>query len=185
MRRAKLGDVYSVKVPNGYKIYQWAYTIPKKGDFIRVFDGLYAEVPDNIEQIVRGPHSYIIPCYTKKMYKVGLSQLIGNYEVPKEYPFPEYKLWFWQDKKTNKVFAIEVMGVSSDYFETYRVNKMSELPLKHRNETLINCYSGVPVILYWFDVNFNLSNLDLFTPKGDSEIAYKKYIDMVEAADRK
>ena len=40
MRRAKLGDVYCIKVPNGYKIYQWAYSSKKRGDYIRVFDGL-------------------------------------------------------------------------------------------------------------------------------------------------
>ena len=34
MRRAKLGDVYCVKLPNGYKLYQWAYSIPQKGDYM-------------------------------------------------------------------------------------------------------------------------------------------------------
>ena len=46
MRRAKLGDVFAVKVPNGYKIVQWAYRIEKFGNYIRVFDGLYDTLPD-------------------------------------------------------------------------------------------------------------------------------------------
>ncbi|MBR6646576.1 MAG: hypothetical protein IKL09_03575 [Clostridia bacterium] len=70
MKRAKVGDVYYVKVPNGYKIYQWAYSIPKQGDYIRVFEGLYADVPNEIEEIVQGPHSYIIPSYTKKCIRL-------------------------------------------------------------------------------------------------------------------
>ena len=186
MKRAKLGDVYFVKVPNGYKIYQWAYSIPKKGDYIRVFEGLYTELPSEIEQIVQGPHSYIIPCYTKKMYQVGISQLIGNYKVPEEYPFPQNMLWFWQDEKTNKTFGIEVMNVFStrEYCETFDVDRMSKLPLKHQNETLINARVGVPRILYLFDVDFDLTKLNLFSPIGDPEIVLKKYIDIVDAAER-
>lgn len=184
MRRAKLGDVYYVKVPNGYKIYQWAYSIPKLGDHIRVFEGLYIDVPSDIEKIVRGPHSYIIPCYTKKMYQIGISQLIGNYQVPEEYPFPKNMLWFWQDEKTNKITAIEVMDAFStrEYCETFDVSKMSKLPLKHREEKLINAYVGVPYILYLFDVDFDLTKLELFSPMGDPEIVLKKYIDMVNTA---
>ncbi len=186
MRRAKLGDVYWVKVPNGYKIYQWAYSIPKKGDYIRVFEGLYATIPVEIEEIVQGPHSYIIPCFTKKMYQIGISQLIGNYKVPEEYPFPKNMLWFWQDEKTNKPFAIEVMDVFStrEYCETFEVDRMSKLPLKHQGEKLINARVGVPYILYLFDVNFNLSKLEFFSPKGVPEIALKKYIDIVDSAKR-
>ena len=184
MRRAKLGDVYYVKVPNGYKIYQWAYSIPKKGDYIRVFEGLYAAVPDEIETIVQGEHSYIIPCYTKKMYQIGISQLIGNYKIPEEYPFPKNMIWFWQDEKTNKIFTIEVMDVFhiSDYYQSFDVDSISKLPLQHRGEKLINARVGVPRILYLFDVDFNLSKLDVFSPKGDPDIALKRYIDMVNAA---
>ena len=50
MRRAKLGDVFAVKVPNGYKIVQWAYHIKKFGRFIRVFDGLYEKIPEKSTQ---------------------------------------------------------------------------------------------------------------------------------------
>ena len=184
MKRAKIGDVYFVKVSKGYKLYQWAYTIPQKGDYIRVFEGIYKMIPCEIEKIVQGPHAYIIPCFTKKMYQVGISHLIGNYEVPKEYPFPKNMLWFWQDEATNKTFAIEVMDVFStrEYCETFKVDKMSKLPPQHRGEKLINSRVGVPYMLYLFDVDFDLSKLDLFSPKGDPEIALKKYIDIVNAA---
>ena len=64
MRRAKLGDVYYFKVPNGYKVVQWAYSIPKDGDYLRVFNGLYKSVPDDITSIVGNPHSYINSRYS-------------------------------------------------------------------------------------------------------------------------
>ena len=184
MKRAKVGDVYFVKVSKGYKLYQWAYSIPKKGDYIRVFEGIYATLPSEIEKIVQGPHAYIIPCFTKKMYQVGISHLIGNYEVPEAYPFPKNMLWFWQDEETNKTFAIEVMDVFStrEYCETFNVDRMSKLPPQHRGEKLINARVGVPYMLYLFDVDFDLSKLDLFSPKGDPEIALKKYIDIVNVA---
>ena len=94
MRRAKLGDVYYIKLPNGYKIYQWAYDHHHKGTYVRVFDGLYPTIPVNIEEIVSGPHSYVLTFDTKRSYSLGLSILIGNYPVPEEYPIPEKSVDF-------------------------------------------------------------------------------------------
>ena len=118
------------------------------------------------------------------MYQIGISKLIGNYKIPEEYPFPENMLWFWRDAKTKKTTAIEVMNVFStfDYCETFDVSRMSDLPPKHQGEKLINAHVGVPYLLYLFDVDFDLTKLDLFSPIGDPEIALKKYIDIVDAA---
>ena len=78
MKRTKIGDVYAIKLMNGYKLYQWAYTIPRKGKFMRVFDGLFDNIPNNIEDLVNNPHSYIIEFDAPRAYRVGLAQLAGN-----------------------------------------------------------------------------------------------------------
>ncbi|MBR6646575.1 MAG: hypothetical protein IKL09_03570 [Clostridia bacterium] len=110
--------------------------------------------------------------------------MIGNYKIPEEYPFPENMLWFWRDAKTKKTTAIEVMNVFStfDYCETFDVSRMSDLPPKHQGEKLINAHVGVPYLLYLFDVDFDLSKLDIFSPPGDHEVVMKEYIDMVNEA---
>lgn len=74
MPRAKLGDVYACKVLKGYKIIQWAYYIERYGRFIRVFDGLYDTIPENIAQIVAGEHSYITDLFVGRAYRIGLLQ---------------------------------------------------------------------------------------------------------------
>ena len=112
MKRARLGDVYYIKVPNGNKLYQWAYSIPRKGDFIRVFDGLYSSIPDNLLDIVAGSHSYIISFDTKRAYRVGLAQLLGNFPVPEEYPFPDFKLAL-HPGGSKRIGAINVQPTSS------------------------------------------------------------------------
>ena len=92
MKRAKLGDLYCMKVPNGYKIYQWAYQIPNDGSYIRVFPHLYEKIPDNLSGIVGSEHSYIIGFAAAKAYRKNLSELLGNFAVPLQYPFPQYSL---------------------------------------------------------------------------------------------
>ena len=168
MKRAKLGDVYWVKVPNGYKIYQWAYSIPRKGDYIRVFDGLYDSIPTEITAIVAGPHSYIIPFYSSKAYRIGLAHLIGNYPVPAEYPFPEFQISFCRD--VTGIYKIEVMrtnfipGNAEDAFQVFKVSRMADLPPIYQKLTLLNSCVTPNWLLYLFDINFSLSALETFYP---------------------
>ena len=113
MRRAVIGDVYCIKVPNGYKIFQWAYKIPRSGNYIRVFEGLYDSIPSNIEQIAAGPHSYMIWFNAGRAYRCGLATFLGNYPVPPEYPFPQFAIQFWQNSKGEifAIWAVPLLGV--------------------------------------------------------------------------
>lgn len=179
MKRPKIGDLYYVEVPNGYKLYQWAYTIPRWGDYIRVFDGLYSELPNNIDQIAAGPHSYILPFATKRLYRIGIAKLIGNYPVPEEYPFPEHHVHFDFHPESKKIIGMDVSGVFSirdGNWGYYEVNQMKDLPCKYQNIKLINSRIGPEWLLYLFDVDFNLSFPERFSPPGqDHELALAKY----------
>lgn len=188
MRRAKIGDVYAVKVPNGYKIIQWAYHIKKYGTFIRVFSGLYDIIPENIYEIVNGQHSYIVDLYVSRAYRLGLLNWIGNYPVPEKYPFPEKQIEFLFNLNGIYGFRIEERDSAScfmHYSDTI-VTTIDVLPEQYRDvKRLAHCVSP-DWLLYLFDNNFSLHNLDVFRPWlhwGDNwQEKYHVYVDMVSNA---
>ena len=193
MRRGKLGDVYAVKVPNGYKLYQWAYHIPNDGDYIRVFDGLYATIPENIAQIVEGPHSYITSFLSNRAYRVGLAQFVGNWPVPREYPFPEFMISFWPNQDSTKVSSIWVMcsfpvatKLNVKPIQRFNVSNMRDLPDEYQQLTLLNDSVTPAWLFFLFDYNFTLANPERFWPRNvlgdDWETKMQVYLDMVENA---
>ena len=188
MQRAKLGDVYYIKLPNGYKLYQWAYRIPKWGDYIRVFEGLYDAIPDDVSAIVAGPHSYVIGFFASRAYRIGLAQLIGNYPVPEEYPFPDFRLKFWMNQN-QEIISIwitpngnhPIVGSNIMHFP---VSSMCELPEEYRNLKLLSSVVTPDWLLYLFDYNFNLSDLRRYYPEvvlgekwKDKLSEYRKMVD--------
>lgn len=186
MRRSKIGDVYFIRLPNGIKIFQRAYDIPRIGRFIRVFGGLFNTIPDNIERIISGPHSYIINFHSSRAYRIGLIELIGNYPVPDEYPFPCYMFDFWQN--ASGIRQIRVRNVDFSYFKAYDVGRLEDLPEKFRNLTLLSMTVSPDWLLYLFDTNWNPSNLMGFFPNfadNDCDNDYQVYVKMVaEAMDK-
>lgn len=162
MRRAKLGDVYCFKVPNGYKLVQWAYYIPKRGHYLRVFEGLYDAIPDDIAPIVKGPHNYIIAFHISRAYTLGLAEWMGNYPVPEEFPFPKFRITFWQDSQgevhniwltPNDKTATGNMNILS-----FSGSRMKDLPMAYQGETLLASSVSPDWLLYLFDYNFTLNN---------------------------
>ena len=182
MKRAKLGDVYCIKVPNGYKLYQWAYNVPRKGHYIRVFAGLYDSIPVDIEQIVALPHSYIISFYASRAYRIGLAQLLGNYPVPSEYPFPKYQIHFNINDKTKQVNGIHVMNSDGTrgVWQWFYVNCMKDLPKEYRGCTLLNDHVTPNWLLYLFDNDFNLQQPERFSVGTNPEATLQKYTDIVK-----
>ena len=186
MKRPRIGDVYTIKVPNGYKIFQWAYSIPKKGDFIRVFAGLHTFIPDSLFEIVSGPHSYIIAFDIKRAYRIGLAQVLGNYPIPDQFPFPDFMIAL-HPGGNKKIGAIAVdptsINVSTSFRgQWYRVSRISELPYQFQKVTLLNSYLSPAWLLYLFDVDFSLTDLDKFFPCEPGENANMKlsmYADIV------
>ena len=184
MRRSKIGDVYSVKLPNGYKLLQRAYVVPRVGDFVRVFKGLYKEIPENIQDIVSGPHEYLISFHSSRAYRIGLFELVCNCQVPVEYPFPEYMFHFYSDG----CGGISMINVTkNDYtdFRSFRVSRMEDLPEEFRNLTLLSPLVSPDWLLYLFDTDWSPVNLPGFFPGRAGENFAEKlrlYSDMVKAA---
>lgn len=170
MRRAKLGDVYTIRVPNGYKIFQWAYQVPQWGKYIRVFDNLYDAVPENVAEIILGEHSYIIGFDASKAYRIGLAQFIGNMPVPDLYPFPRYRLSFWKHE-LDAGFRIWIRPTKTNLVEnanaiySFDVFDIKELPHEYQNIKLLDSTLSPAWLLYLFDYNFTLSDLNRFWPQ--------------------
>ena len=182
MRRTRIGDVFVIHVPNGYKLFQWAYSIHRKGDYIRVFDGLFAQIPENVEEIISGPHSYIIAFAVSKAYRLGLAQFLGNYSIPVEYPYPKYQVHFHIDPVSRKMDAIHVMSSdgSNDVWQWFDAHSFEDLPEQYRDIKLLNCYLSPNLILYLFDVGFDLDHPSLFSPGPNSEDVLRKYSEIID-----
>lgn len=179
MRRIKLGDVFCIKVPNGYKLFQWAYDIPRKGQFIRVFPGLVDSIPDNIEDLVNGEHSYIIAVRIRRLYKIGLAEFLVNYPVPEKYPFPAYQIEACADQ-TGQVYRIWFLNstpnVPSGLFG-FSASSMEELPPEYQGIKLLNGYLSPALLLYLFDYDFDLEDLTRFFPQNVLGDKWKEKLD--------
>ncbi len=191
MRRGKIGDVYAVKVPNGYKLYQFAYKIPKWGDYIRVFPGLYDALPENIAEIANGPHDYIIGFFSNRLYRIGLAQFLENIPVPKQYPFPDYDINIHIDSKFN-IFSATVRSTKPSaktgkhehyYFE---ISSIDDLPKEFQNLTLLSWVPSPAILFYYFDYGFTISEIQRRYPRyvlGDAwEEPLRGYQAQIDAA---
>lgn len=186
MPRAKIGDVYAVKVPKGYKLIQWAYHMERYGRFIRVFDGLYDAIPENIAEIVAGEHSYVTDLFVGRAYRIGLLQWLGNFPVPERYPVPEYRLEFNRDQY-GKIYQIKIENTPActegRFSKAFPVSGVEQLPAEFRNVKLLSDCVSPDWLLYLFDNGFSLREPDIFNPWihwGENwEEQYQVYIDTV------
>lgn len=184
MRRAKLGDVFFIKVPKGYKLVQWAYRVERRGDYIRVFPGLYSSIPDNIDSTINSEHSYIIAFDIGRAHRIGLAQWLKNCPIPKEYPFPKIQVAFKRDNDTCGIRAIDIMSADGtrDVMELFCVSSMDDLPKEFRKEKLLNAYLTPNWLLYLFDNNFDMQHPERFFVFGPNpERKLQQYTDIVES----
>lgn len=183
MKKAKLGDVFSIKVPNGFKLFQWAYSIPQKGDYIRVFDGLFQSIPNDIDAIVCSPHSYIISFYVSRAYRIGLAQNLGNFPIPERYPFPKFQIRFRLNQETKRVDGIHVMNSDGQrsVWKWFEAASMKDLPEEYQNIRLLNSAPSPNWLLYLFDVGFDLLHPERFFVGTNPESVLQKYSNIVDS----
>ena len=197
MRRGKLGDVYAMHLPNGIKIIQWAYTIPKYGHYVRVFDGLYETVPENINQIVHGDHSYIIAFSANVAYRIGLVEFLENISVPEKYPRPMYSLEFhcygrlYEFDVTIVEFFDPTSKKCTERYTFENLTSIDQLPDRFRNVKTVAGFCSASLIMYLFDYNFTLERPRYLWPykilgeKADEILnGYQERIDRLREADK-
>lgn len=182
MKRSKLGDVFAINLPNGYKLFQRAYDIPRTGRFIRVFDGLFPDIPNSVAEIVAGPHSYIINFDTIKAYRCGLARFIGNYPVPTHYPFPDYMFDFLRNPD-GQTLRVSVVKTNLTGLQVFNIRHWTELPIEYNVLTLLWPVYSVAKVLYMFDSNWSPRQLcDFSVPDLDEGFLSKQsvYLEMIE-----
>lgn len=176
MRRAKIGDLYCMKVPNGYKIYQFAYKHPNGCSYIRVFPHLYDKIPNDLKEIAESEHSYIIGFAAGKAYRNNLAEFLGNFAVPEEYPFPRYSLVGGMGA------AMCILDNSTDRWLTEFVGGYAELPEEFRTVKALSCSVTPDWLLYLFDTDFDLSDWNKFLPRNQIDKYHEIYEKMIEGA---
>lgn len=162
LKRIKLGDVFAVSLPNGIKLYQWAYTGTRWGECIRVFPNLYEQIPSNLEELVCNPHSYVLSFDVKQAYRRGLSTKIGNYLVPKEYPFPDYVIrWTELYPPNKKRFRINFHNFEDlKIVDSFLVDSINEVPKEYQGNCILGSIYSPDWVLYLFDIDFDLYKLE-------------------------
>lgn len=182
-----------MELPNGYKLFQFAYRIPKRGTFIRVFDGMYKTIPNNVFDIIDGPHSFIIDAPINQFCRIGLINFIGNYPVPAKYPYPNFRLKLWPNKY-GKIDALWItpnnkLTTGKANILSFSVTSMSQLPAEYQDLNLLSGYVSVDWLLYLFDYNFSMNNLNRFWPQNvlgdDWETKLKEYRAIIDDATRR
>lgn len=83
MKRVQVGDVFEIETPKGMGYFQYVYLNPRNDiELIRVFPGLYAEEPQNMEGLVSQKEVYFVQFPVRAAYRRKIIRLIGHYEVP-------------------------------------------------------------------------------------------------------
>lgn len=197
MRRAKLGDVYAMHLPNGIKLFQWAYHIPKYGKYIRVFDGLYQTIPAELSRIVQGEHSYIISCDVSAAYRIGLVDFLENIPVPEIHAFPLYRIHFWFYDLTDQ-FGVWIRPTIAHPSENINkifsyddLDSVKDLPKEYQSVKLMDCYVSFAYLMYLFEYDFTLDNPRRFKPgfvlgeKAEAVLSgYEDYINQLWEVDK-
>lgn len=174
MRRRKIGDLYCAKVPGGYKLFQFSYRIPKDGSYFRVFGGLYDKIPEDLTSIVEGPHSYIISIGTG-FFKSSMVSFLSNFPVPEKYPYPQFRVRFWRNQ-WGEIFSFWLHPTNKEVTGSWDIlsfdgASMKDLPEEYRDIKLLNSYVTPIWLVYLFDCDFDLNDVNRFWPQtvfGDS-----------------
>ncbi len=83
MRKAQIGDLFGIETPKGIGFFQYVYLNPKDDiELIRVLPGLYAEEPQNMENLVSQKEVYFIQFPVRAAYRRKIIHLFGRYEIP-------------------------------------------------------------------------------------------------------
>ena len=183
MRRAKIGDVYAVPLRNGYKIIQWAYSVPRRGKAIRVFPGIYKEIPKNIPKIVSGKHSYIIDFHVSRAYRIGIITFLENLPIPEKYPCPTMEMMPWINGY-GKLYTIVYRDITRGYpNETIvETRNVRNVPKEFRDCCYLSGECTPSWLFYYFEFGYDLDHLHLEFPgliPGGTECTdyYQKIVD--------
>ena len=177
MKRTKIGDVYAFKTERGYRIIQWAYTIEKRGDFVRVFPNFYQEIPSNVEDIVSSDCAYIMGFYISKMYRKGLLELLYSAPLSSIPAFPKYAVGYSSYGSIGRFQICEFERPQNfEGFDGYPDGR--GLPEKYKVLNLVRGYVDPVWFIYLLTSDFDMQHWDLFYPgKATHDAFLKKYGD--------
>lgn len=174
MKRAKLGDVFAFKAERGYRIIQWAYHIPKKGRFLKIFPGFYDEKPSNLIEILNGDCLYIVNFYLPFLLSKNILDFWGNYQECILEPFPKLMIEFRKYVGDQILYRISNSLIAQDS-ETYIGNSSGDgIPKKYNHVRLLNLNPCPMSFLHMLSSDFDLKHFDYFWPTDEEKNRLKE-----------
>ena len=174
MKRYKVGDVFSFKTENGYRILLWAYRIEKFGDYVRVLPGFYDSIPDNALDIALGECSFIMSTWMTRISKTILTY-IGSVNVSDIPKMPEYQINYSDYGKTGR-YEVSEFKCAQRFFVYEGPPDSSCLPEQFREINLVNGSVDLVWFIYLLTEGFDNKHWDLLYPgKRKYEAYWEKY----------
>ena len=178
MKRLKLGDILAFQTDRGYRIFHWAYNVPKKGKYIRVMPGFYQTIPNNLNEIVSGECAFIIWADINWYYKNGLFVLVGHEDVSNEtYPFPEYQILLkYVDPDDDHYAFFEFNHIYRNEWETCRSDPFANgFPERFKYLKLLNLRCSPFLMMTLLSSDFDTHNWHKFDMSSKKDYYEKLY----------
>lgn len=106
MARSKIGDIIEIPTKNGLAYAQYTHNHtepPKYGQLLRIFEGAFAERPNELDVLVRSPVQFITFFPLSAALTRGIFKVVGNLPVPAEArAFPLFRMKGLIDRETKK-----------------------------------------------------------------------------------
>ncbi len=129
MKRAKIGDVFSVETIHGLVLIQYVYEHNKYGQLIRVFENYVDHLPVDISKVpVESENSFLVFFPVKGAQKRGNISLISNFPVQK-FSRPSYmKNEYWVNGKFSGWVITELSTLKRSYVKRLKSKHKSIFP---------------------------------------------------------
>lgn len=193
MKKIVIGDVFACKVPNGYGYIQYVHKmIPTSpfccSDYIRILPGIYTAVPDIADLVQRRETlTVMFPIY--KLYRKGACNIVGNFNLPKEYVLPRYGADFRLRHSEYHNGRMIGSWAICDYFPDEEARKSVQVPLRFQGiddisivperyfTTLTNLSPDPYMLFFWIATSANLHRAEYMSC---SEATLELFIESME-----
>ena len=134
MKKGQVGDVFEIETSKGKGYFQYVYLNSSDDiELIRVFPGLYAEAPQNMEELVLQKEAFFVQFPVRAAYRRKIVRLMGHYEIPLKLELPPPKMrtphvvrgkficWHIVDYKTLQRVSVKNLSEEQKKFSPWEI----------------------------------------------------------------
>lgn len=90
MVKFELGDIFEIETSKGKGYFQCVHSDELRGELIKVFNHLFLNKPENIENILFDYDFYYLGFPLESAYRKKIVQKVGYMSLPKNFKIPKY-----------------------------------------------------------------------------------------------